>query len=212
MTDAFCSNCGTPSEPEAGFCANCGSPVEGSPHPPPGAGATMPPAGVTPVPGPMPPILLRPPRNPRQTASYAAAVMVMVSGLFALVFGNYILYYDAWVTDWDWQTDTETTFIDLGPFFAGVMFMVAFAMSLLSCYCSLRLMRYELAVAGPIALLISYFSTLAYESFMLIVSVHILILAVVSLALLYYAIPIYEGRKAKDEPLRPFVGTPPPPP
>jgi hypothetical protein len=146
----------------------------------------------------MPPIYLRPPKNPRQSASYAVAVMVLVCGMFALLYGNTILYHDAWESDWDWQTDTETTFIDTGPFFAGIMFLVAFAFSLVSAYCALRLIRYDLALAGPIALLVSYFSTLAYESFMLIVGVHILILSIVSLALLYYAIPIYAGRKARE--------------
>jgi hypothetical protein len=158
----------------------------------------------------MPPIYLKPPRNPRQLASYSAAVMVMVCGIFALIFGNTILYHDAWVSEWDWQTDTETTFIDSGPFFAGVMFLLAFAVSMMSTYSAFRLQRYELAVAGPIMLLVSYFSTLAYESFMLIVSVHILILSIISLALLYYAIPIYAGRRAHEPELN--IGNPLPPP
>jgi hypothetical protein len=203
VKDAFCSNCGATLEPEAGFCTDCGTAVGDVMATAPPALAMTAPPGMAPMPGAMPPIYLRPPRNPRQMASYAAGVMVLVSGMFALIFGNSILYYDAWVSEWDWETDTETNFIAPGPFFSGLMFLIAFGFSLASTYSAFRLMRYELAVAGPITLLISYFSTLAYESFMLIIGVHILILSIVSLALLYYAIPIYAGRKAREPSINP---------
>jgi len=196
MTDSFCSACGSALEPAATFCANCGQAIGvDRPATPVAAPHALPPQGA-PFPGPMPPIFLRPPRNPRQMASYAAAVMILISGMFALMFGNLTLYWDAWDTDWDWETDQETTLLNVGPFFSGLMFLVAFAVSLLSAYCALRLIRYEVAVAGPVTLLIGYFATLAYESFMLVISVEILILSIVSLALLYYAIPIYSGRNA----------------
>ena len=143
-------------------------------------------------------------------ASYAAGVMVLVSGIFALIFGNMILYWDAWDTGWDIVAGEEVTFLNPGAFFAGMMFLVAFLTALASCYCALRLIRYEIAVAGPVTLLIAYFSTLAYESFMLVISVQILILSIVSLGLLYYAIPIYAGRKVQELTVRPVDPTPPP--
>jgi hypothetical protein len=124
--------------------------------------------------------------------------MVLVSGMFALVFGNMILYWDAWDTDWDWERDREVTVIVPGALFAGVAFVSSFGVAMVSAYCAVRLVRYQLAVAGPVALLVAYFSAFAYETFMLVISVHILILSVVSLALLYYAIPIYAGRKVGE--------------
>jgi hypothetical protein len=136
--------------------------------------------------------------------------MVLVAGIFALMFGNLILYWDAWETGWDIEADEEVSYIDPGAFFAGVVFLFAFLMSMVSAYCSLRLLRYELAVAGPVALLISYFGTLVYESFMLVISVHILILSIVSLALLYYAIPIFAGRRVREPPARERDPSPPP--
>ena len=143
-------------------------------------------------------------------ASFAAGVMVLVSGMFALIFGNMVLYWDAWETGWDKEADEEVTFLDPGAFFAGMMFLVAFLTSLASCYCALRLIRYEIAVAGPVTLLISYFSTLAYEAFMLVISVQILMMSIVSLGLLYYAIPIYAGRKVQEARVRPMDPAPPP--
>ncbi len=157
----------------------------------------------------MPPIYLRPPRNPRQMASYAAGVMVVISGIFALIFGNLTIYWDGTFTDFDPDSGDEFTAIDIGPFFAGMMLLAGFAMSLVCAYCAFRLIRYELAVAGPVTLLMAYFSMLAYEAFMLVIGVHILILATVSLALFYYAIPIYSGRKARDVPLRLDPSIPP---
>jgi hypothetical protein len=154
----------------------------------------------------MPPAYLRPPRNPRQNASYAVAAMVLISGMFALVFGNMILYWDAWDTQWDGEEGRSVTVIDPGALFTGIAFVTSFGVSLVSAYCALRLFRYQLAVAGPVALLVAYFSALAYESFMLIIAVHVLILSVVSLALLYYAIPIYAGRKVVE----PGIGFPSP--
>jgi hypothetical protein len=129
-------------------------------------------------------------------ASTAAAVIVLVSGMFALMFGNLTLYWDAWQTQWDFEGDQELTVLDLGAFLSGTLFIIAFVLAIPSAYCALRLVRYEVAVAGPVSLLVGYFATLAYEPFMLVVSVEILILAIVALGLLYYAIPVYSGRKA----------------
>ncbi len=185
MTDRRCTSCGAGLEVDASFCANCGTPIEA-------AGTMAPPPTV-------PSAYMRPPRNPRQTASYAAGVMVLVSGVFGLIFGNMILYWDALDTQWDWETEEDVTVINTGAFFSGVMFVTAFAVSLVSTYCSFRLTKYQLAVAGPVMLLVAYFGTLAYEPFLMVVTVYILVLSVVSLALLYYAIPVYEGRKAREE-------------
>ncbi|MHC4779938.1 MAG: hypothetical protein ACYTFG_15305 [Planctomycetota bacterium] len=122
--------------------------------------------------------------------------MILISGMFALMFGNLTLYWDAWDSEWDFETDQETRVLNTGPFFSGLIFLIAFIVSMMSAYCALRLIRYEVAVAGPVTLLIGYFATMMYEWFMLVVSVEILILSVVSLGLLYYAIPIYSGRDA----------------
>ena len=210
MKNGFCTSCGSALEPNARFCANCGGAlVDGDIRPPPTPVPAATPAGAQ-IPVPLPPRYLNPPRNPRLLASDAAGVVVLVSGIFALIFGNMVLYWDAWDTGWDIVADEEVTFLNTGAFFAGMMFLVAFLTSVASCYCALRLIRYEIAVAGPVTLLIAYFSTLAYESFMLVISVQILILSIVSLGLLYYAIPIYAGRKVKESRVRPMDPTPPP--
>ena len=188
MRGGRCAFCGIPLEPDARFCAGCGRPVHT-------VDATE---GAGPAPlARMPPVYLKPPRNPRQTASYAAGVMVLVSGVFALMFGNLILFWDAWDTVWMEEAGVmvSESVINAGALFPGVLYITAFAVCLGSAYCSFRLTRYQVAVAGPVMLLVGYFSTLAYELWMLIVAVHVLIMAVASLALLYYAIPIYEGRR-----------------
>ncbi|NIP34629.1 MAG: zinc-ribbon domain-containing protein [Thermoplasmata archaeon] len=198
MTDGPCASCGAELEVDASFCANCGTAI--------GAAGTMAP------PPTMPTAYMRPPRNPRQTASYAAGAMILVSGVFGLIFGNMVLYWDAWDTQWDWETEEDITVINMGAFFSGAMFVSAFAVSLVSTYCALRLTRYQLAVAGPVMLLVAYFGTLAYEPFLMVITVYILILSVVSLALLYYAIPVYEGRKAREsDPRTPLKGRISPP-
>jgi hypothetical protein len=138
--------------------------------------------------------MMRPPRNARQTASYAAGVMVLVAGIFGLMLGNMILFWDTWGMAWDAQTGQEVTVVDAGALFAGIAYVAGFVVSVISAYFALRLTRYQLAVAGPVALLVAYFSTLAYESIMLILGVEVLVLSVIALGLLYYAIPIFEGR------------------
>ncbi len=209
MNGVTCTFCGSPVEPNDAFCSGCGRSLVGEAGTP--SHAVPPPAGpaTAPAQGTMPPIYFNLPRNPRQMASYAAGVMVIISGIFALIFGNMTLYWDGTFTDFDPDSGEEFTAIDIGPFFAGMMLLAGFGMSLVCTYCAFRLIRYELAVAGPVTLMISYFSMLAYESFMLVIGVHILILSVVSLALIYYAIPIYSGRKAGDLPLRLDVPLPP---
>jgi len=144
-----------------------------------------------------PPLQLKPPRNPRETASIAAAVMVLVAGMFALVFGNLILYYDATFTDFDPGSGDEFTAISTGPFVSGVLYLTAFAMSMVGAYCALRLVRYELAVAGPVTLLVAFFGSVLDDFWILLASAHILVLSIVSLSLVYYAIPIFSGRKAR---------------
>ena len=192
MTGGVCTSCGTPLEADAGFCANCGTAVGGT-----GGAPHQAPAGP-PACQPMPPVLMRPPRNPRQTASFAAAVMVAVAGIFCLLFGNVILYWDALDTFWDAQLERDVTVVETGAMFSGILFVAAFAVSLVSAYCAFRLTRHQLAVAGPVMLMVAYFGALAYEAYVLIATVYIFILAVVSLVLLYYAIPIYEGRNVRE--------------
>jgi hypothetical protein len=153
----------------------------------------------------MPMMLMRPPRNTRQTASYAAGVMVLVAGVFSLYFGNGILYWDTWETNWDFQTDQDVTVVNAGALFAGIAYLAAFVFAVVSAYCAFRLTRYQLAVAGPVALLVAYFSTLAYESLFLIFSVEVLVLSVIALGLIYFAIPIYEGRGTVPT-IPPYVG------
>jgi hypothetical protein len=154
-------------------------------------------------------MMVRPPRNPRQTASFAAGVMVLISGIFGLVYGNQILFWDTFSTEWDLPTDQEVTLVNTGALFAGIAYVTGFALSVVSGYCALRLTRYQLAVAGPVALIVAYFSSLAYEPWLLVVGVEVLVLCVVSLGLLYYAIPIYEGR-ATPSPLPPLEDAKPP--
>lgn len=144
-----------------------------------------------------PQLQLRPPRNPRETASIAAAVMVLVAGMFALIFGNVILYYDAFSTGFDPDSGNEFTAISTGPFVSGVLYLTAFAMSLVGAYCALRLVRYELAVAGPVTLLVAFFGSVLDNVWILLASAHILVLSIVALSLVYYAIPIFSGRKAR---------------
>jgi hypothetical protein len=131
-------------------------------------------------------------------ASFAAGTMVLISGIFALIFGNIIIDQDVFTTDWDPITDEELNVVDPGAFFAGAMFIAGFTLSLVSTYCSYRLTRYELAMLGPLTLIVAYFSLLAYEPFVMLLTVHILVMSIVSLGLLYYAIPIYAGRKARN--------------
>jgi hypothetical protein len=138
--------------------------------------------------------MMRPPRNPRQMASYAAGVMVLIAGIFGLMLGNMILFWDTWEMAWDAQTEQEVTVVDGGALFAGIAYVAGFVVSVISTYFAFRLTRYQLAVAGPVALLVAYFSTLAYESMMLLLGAEVLVLSVISLGLLYYAIPIFEGR------------------
>jgi hypothetical protein len=142
----------------------------------------------------MPPIMMRPPRNARQMASFAAGVMVLVAGTFALLLGNTILYWDTWEMAWDSQSEQDVTVVNGGALFAGIAYVAGFVVSVMSAYCSFRLSRYQMAVAGPVALLVAYFSTLAYESTMLIFGVEVLALSVIALGLLYFAIPIFDGR------------------
>lgn len=202
MTDSFCTTCGTAREPDSSFCANCGQRFDGAPAPGASGAPAAGPAHGAPPPLPMGPVYFRPPRNPRQSASTAVAIMVTVSGIFALIYGN-LTIQDAWETRWDWTTGQETTVVDLGTFMSGTLFILAFAVALPSAYCALRLVRYQVAVAGPVTLLVGYFATLAYEPFMLVLAVEILILSIVSLGLLYYAIPVYSGRKAPRSPFGP---------
>lgn len=123
--------------------------------------------------------------------------MVLVAGMFSLLFGNIILYYDATFTDRDPGTGEAFTAISTGPFLSGVLFLAAFAVSVVGAYCALRLVRYELAVAAPVMLLVASFGSVLDDLVILLASAHILVLSIVSLSLLYYAIPVYSGRKAR---------------
>jgi hypothetical protein len=152
--------------------------------------------------------MMRPPRNPRQTASYAAGVMVLVAGIFGLMLGNMILYWDTWDMAWDAGTGRDVTVVNVGALVAGIAYVAAFVVSVVSAYSALRLSMYQLAVAGPVALLVAYFSTLAYESMMLLLGAEVLVLSVIALGLLYYAIPIFEGRM-EPPPIPSLDGTDP---
>jgi hypothetical protein len=131
--------------------------------------------------------------------------MVLLAGVFGLLFGNIILFFDTWETDWDAVTGQGVTVVNAGALFAGVAYLAGFAVSVVSAYCAFRLTRYQLAVAGPVALLVAYFSTLAYESMLLVFGAEVLGLSVIALGLLYFAIPIYEGRGTVPS-ITPFEG------
>jgi uncharacterized membrane protein len=143
----------------------------------------------------------RPPRNPRQNAVIAAGVLILMAGVSALIFANLILYHDAFFTEWDDDGEVNWAF-EGGPFIAGVLMLVAFGVSLISTYACFRHERFILAIGGPIAMLVAYFSVSLDDWVIMAVGAHMLILSVTSLFLLFYSRSMFEEGGVMDRPSR----------
>lgn len=155
------------------------------------SGPWAPPAGQWPAsPGPMPmmqyPVAFRPPRNPIQSASTAAGVLMLIAGIFGLIFGTMTLTYDAF-DEVRLEDDVFTTVLQPIPFLLAIVYLAGFVLSIIGCYGCFRLMRLEYAMLAPILLLIAYFMALLHEPYFLIFTLQIFILSLISLILLAYA-------------------------
>ena len=157
---------------------------------------TLPPQGyVPPYAGPFYP---RPPRNPRQTATTAAGVLILIAGFFCLVFSNIILYLDGYGLGWN-ETDEQIRVIDTGPYIAGHLLGIGFVMAVISAYACLRHVQFRLALVGPVAMMVAYLSLIFYDPFVMVFSAYIFILSIVSVFLIWYSMPIFEGRGETDD-------------
>ncbi len=112
---------------------------------------------------------------------------MLIAGIFGLIFGTLILAYEAFDEEIDPWTDTTTTVLRPIPFILAIVYLVGFVLSIVGCYGCFRLMRLEYAMLAPILLMIAYFMALLYESWLLVITLEILILSLVSLILLAYA-------------------------
>ncbi|NOQ53158.1 MAG: hypothetical protein GQ558_00980 [Thermoplasmata archaeon] len=158
--------------------------------PSPQSWGTMPPPGyVPPYAGPFYP---RPPRNPRQNAAIAAGAMILISGLFCLVFSNTILYWEGFGLDWDTGPDGEVRTIDTGPFIAGLLLGIGFGMAVISAYACLRQVQFRLALVGPVTMMAAYLSLMFYEPFVMVIMAYIFILSIISVFLIWYSMPIFD--------------------
>ena len=156
-------------------------------------------------------LFMRPPRNPRQNAALVAGVLILVSGLFGLIFGNLILYNDLRTTEWDEWSDEETTYINTSALVSGVSFLAAFAFSLVSTYLCFRQQRFMVALAGPIVLVVAYLTLTMYLPILLFAMAHVLVLSVIAIGLLLFALPIFfHGRGWEPLPGTPSEGAAPP--
>jgi hypothetical protein len=208
LTAPSCPTCGASLEPDMAFCPECGHSLRGVAPAMAPPGQPMGPSGIA-LPAYAWSPHMRPLRNPRQTASVAAGVMTLVAGIFALVWGVVILTFDGLERAWE-GSDWEIVPI---PFTVGVFYISGFAISLAGAYVSFRLMRFPLALAAPLLLVIDYFLSILYEPFVLFVFVEMLLLSIIALALLLWARPAYGGETTLA-PLRRdgslMTGAPPP--
>jgi len=152
----------------------------------------QPPGHPPPYAGPFYPRL---PRNPRQTAAIAAGVMILIAGLFCLVFSNVILYMDGFDEGWDPDSGDDIRIIDTGPFTAGLLLGIGFGMAVISAYACLRQVRFWLALVGPAVMMAAYLSLIFYEPVFLAILAHIFILSIISVFLIWHSMPIFEGRE-----------------
>ncbi|MCK4301102.1 MAG: hypothetical protein KAX80_16300 [Planctomycetes bacterium] len=152
----------------------------------------MPPPGY--VPSYAGPFYPRPPRNPRQIAATAAGVMILIAGLFCLVFSNLILYIDGFDEGWDPDSGDDIRIIDTGPFTAGLLLGIGFGMAVISAYACLRQVRFWLALVGPAVMMAAYLSVIFYDPVFLALEAHIFVLSIISVFLIWHSMPIFEGR------------------
>ena len=152
---------------------------------------TMPPPGyVPPYAGPFYP---RPPRNPRQNAAIAAGAMILIAGLFCLVFSNIILWEGGFDREWDPDTGDEIRTIDTGPVTVGLLLGIGFGVAVISAYACLRQVRFRLALIGPIVMMGAYISLIFYEPIVMVLTAYIFILSIISVFLIWYSRPIFDG-------------------
>ena len=152
---------------------------------------TMPPPGyVPPYAGPFYP---RPPRNPRQNAAIAAGVLILIAGLFSLIFSNMILYWEGFGLDFDPGSGDEIRTIITGPFIVGLLFGIGFGMAVISAYACIRQVQFRLALVGPITMMAAYLSLISFDPFSMLFTVYIFILSIISVFLIWYSRPIFEG-------------------
>jgi hypothetical protein len=136
---------------------------------------------------------MRPPRNPKWLAAASGGTMSMVGGIFALIFGSITLAMDAF-DSWD----EGGLAIDPGAFISGIAFLGAFVMCSVSTYFTFRLLRFELAILGPIALIIAYLSVAFYTSFLFMLASEVFVLGLISIVLLMVAKSVFGGVQPSD--------------
>ena len=198
MMDGRCARCGTELEGDMAFCPGCGLPRNaeqpvGPPPSSPWASPGMPgpmPSMAPPAEQGAPPPYYRPPRNPRQTSSYAAGVLMLLGGIFAFIFGTIILVMDAFQEEWI-DFDTSQTVLVPEAFFPGLILVIGFALSMAGAYASFRLIRFEVAVAAPVVLIAGYLVIYVYEPFVMFLMCETIVMAVISLSLVLHARPVY---------------------
>ena len=150
----------------------------------------MPPPGYVPTyAGPFYP---RPPRNPRQTAAIAAGAMILIAGLFCLVFSDIILFVDGFGVDFDPDSDDEIRTINTGPFIVGLLLGIGFGLAVISAYACLRQVQFRLALVGPVTMMAAYISLIFYEPFVMVLTAYIFILSIISVFLIWFSMPLFD--------------------
>lgn len=152
-------------------------------------GDLPPPGYLPPYAGPFYP---RPPRNPRQNAAIAAGVMILIAGLFCLVFSDIILYWEGFGTDFDPGSGDEIRTINTIPFVVGLLLGIGFGLAVISAYACLRLVQFRLALVGPVTMMVAYISLIFYEPFVMVLTAYILILSIISVFLIWFSMPIFD--------------------
>jgi magnesium-transporting ATPase (P-type) len=157
----------------------------------------MPPPGyVPPYAGPFYP---RPPRNPRQNAAIAAGTMILIAGLFCLVFSDVILYWEGFGLDFDPDSGDEVRTINTIPFTVGLLLGIGFGLAVISAYACLRQIQFRLALVGPVTMIAAYISLIFYEPFVLVIMAYIFILSIISVFLIWYSKPIFDTSTGTDD-------------
>jgi hypothetical protein len=186
--DQACTSCGSVMDEDMAFCPTCGTAKgEISKTMPIIPLASLPPSPVAEAeldgPAYAVPPYHRPHRNPRQMASTAAGVMIIIAGIFSLIFGWLVLEFE--VLWWGWEQ------VDTYALISSVAYILAFIMSLVAGYCAFRLINFPQTIIGGGSLILAFFLVALVEPFIMLPTIEILILASVSLFLLVFARPVY---------------------